>query len=132
MTRCNTCAHLFDSELLRDAEKLRLKLNREETKLIDYMRRMVAWMEAEQSAKFLNHDCDESQLRVLGPAKAKKVKIAKSKGKSKAKNASTKQKVKRLVSKPSKNSKTPKKMPTQVEEASQSITTTEGERIDIL
>ncbi len=116
MELCTTCADLFDCELLRDTEKLRVTLMREEKKLIDSLHRMAEWISAETDANFADHDCNESQLRVLGPAKVKKVNAAKSK-------------VKRLTSHPRRKSTTPKKIPVPVEEASQSIASIEGERI---
>jgi hypothetical protein len=120
MELCTTCADLFDCELLRDTEKLRVKLIREEKKVIDYLHRMAEWITAETDGNFTDHNCNESQLRVLGPAKAKKVNAAKSKAG---------QKVKRLMSHPRRKSTTPKKIPIPVEEASQSIASIEGERI---
>ncbi len=62
---------MFDTELMHDSQKLRLKLICEETKIVQYMDRIMLWLKDETAANYLNHDCNCTQLRVLGPAKAK-------------------------------------------------------------
>jgi hypothetical protein len=122
MPVCEKCSEMFDTELMHDTQKLRLKLISEETKIVQYMDRIMAWLKEEINSNFQNHDCNHTQLRVLGPAKAKKFNITKPKANSKAKKACTpKLNVKRLKS----NSRTPKK--TSQNESSQSISTNQHE-----
>lgn len=122
MPVCEKCSELFDTELMHDTQKLRLKLISEETKIVQFMDRIMAWLKEEINSNFQNHDCNHTQLRVLGPAKAKKFNITKPKANSKAKKARTpKLNVKRLKS----NSRTPKK--TSQNESSQSISTNQHE-----
>jgi hypothetical protein len=122
MPVCEKCSELFDTELMHDTQKLRLKLISEETKIVQYMDRIMAWLKEEINSNFQNHDCNHTQLRVLGPAKAKKFNITKPKANFKAKKARTpKLNVKRLKS----NSRTPKK--TSQNESSQSISTNQHE-----
>lgn len=122
MPVCEKCSEMFDTELMHDTQKLRLKLISEETKIVQYMDRIMAWLKEEINSNFQNHDCNHTQLRVLGPAKAKKFNITKPKANFKAKKARTpKLNVKRLKS----NSRTPKK--TSQNESSQSISTNQHE-----
>ena len=122
MPVCEKCSEMFDTELMHDTQKLRLKLISEETKIVQYMDRIMAWLKEEINSNFQNHDCNHTQLRVLGPAKAKKFNITKPKANTKAKKARTpKLNVKRLKS----NSRTPKK--TSQNESSQSISTNQHE-----
>lgn len=122
MPVCEKCSEMFDTELMHDTQKLRLKLISEETKIVQYMDRIMAWLKEEINSNFQNHDCNHTQLRVLGPAKAKKFNITKPKPNSKAKKARIpKLNVKRLKS----NSRTPKK--TSQNESSQSISTNQHE-----
>jgi hypothetical protein len=123
MPVCEKCSEMFDTELMHDTQKLRLKLISEETKIVQYMDRIMVWLKEEINSNYQNHDCNHTQLRVLGPAKAKKFNITKPKANSKAKKASV-PKVKRLKS----NSRTPKKTPKiLVDESSQSISTNQHE-----
>ena len=95
------CLKMFDTELMHDTQKLRLKLISEETKIIKFMDRIMSWLKFEKEANYLSHDCNHTQLRVFGPAKAKKFNITKPKAVSKAKKKNVptaKLKVKRVKS----------------------------------
>ena len=134
MSLCDKCLEMFDTELMHDTQNLRLKLISEETKIIQFMDRIMSWLKFEKEANYLSHDCNHTQLRVFGPAKAKKFNITKPKANSKAKdkNVSTaKFKVKRLKSSPNKNSRTTKSS-IQVEESSQLQPTIQDENIAML
>jgi len=62
---------MVDTLLMHDTQKLRLKLISEESKIVQYLDWIMALLKEEIAANYQNPDCNHSQLRVLGPTKAK-------------------------------------------------------------
>ena len=70
---CDSCSKIFDDECLRETTALREYLKKEERRICNYMDKIVKWITAERAVKWEKHDCQSSQLRVLGVAKTKQL-----------------------------------------------------------
>jgi len=70
---CDKCMILFDTELMNESTKLRLKLKKEEQKLYKYMDKIKAWVDSERKNCWVGHNCTKSRVRVLGLAKVTKL-----------------------------------------------------------
>jgi hypothetical protein len=99
---CYTCIRILDDELMKETTSLRLKLNKEEKRLITYMNKIATFIQEGRDLKWENHDCLTSQVRVLGVAKAKKLGIFADKS-----NSVTKKRFQKKIAKTLKNQSIP-------------------------
>ncbi len=70
---CDKCLILFDTELMNESTKLRLKLKKEEQKLYKLMDKIKALLDSEKNNGWVGHNCTKTRVRVLGSAKIRKL-----------------------------------------------------------